>query len=199
LKNIIKGGQVMVFRDIVKANRSYRRFFEEEMIERQVLLRLVDYARLTPSGANKQALKYYISCDQALNRQIFETLGWAAYLQDWQGPVDGERPAAYIILIQDKGYRMAQDSDAGIAAQTILLGATELGLGGCMIGNIHRAELQAVLKLPDHLEILLVVALGKPKETVVIEEIEADGNIKYWRDEDQVHHVPKRKLKDIVL
>lgn len=189
----------MVFRDIVKANRSYRRFFEEEMIERQVLLTLVDYARLTPSGANKQALKYYISCDQALNRQIFETLGWAAYLQDWQGPVDGERPAAYIILIQDKGYRMAQDSDAGIAAQTILLGATELGLGGCMIGNIHRAELQAVLKLPDHLEILLVVALGKPKETVVIEEIEADGNIKYWRDEDQVHHVPKRKLKDIVL
>lgn len=187
-----------MFRDMVKANRSYRRFFEEEEITRESLLTLIDYARLTPSGANKQALHYYLSADKTLNGQVFETLGWAGYLRDWDGPVAGERPAAYIIVVQDKAYKMATAFDAGIAAQTILLGATEMELGGCILANIKHAQLQAVLNMPENLEILLVIALGKPKETVVIEEIEADGDIKYWRDEQQVHHVPKRQLKDIV-
>lgn len=188
-----------MFKDIVKANRSYRRFFEQEAVTRETLLTLVDYARLVPSGANKQALKYYIAYEQPLNGQIFATLGWAGYLKEWPGPAEGERPAAYIVIIQDKGYKMGTGFDAGIAAQTILLGATEIGLGGCMLGNIRHAPLQAALNLADNYEILLVIALGKPKEEVVIEEIEADGDIKYWRDENQVHHVPKRKLKDILI
>jgi nitroreductase len=188
-----------MFSDIVKANRSYRRFFEQEAVTRDTLLTLVDYARLVPSGANKQALRYYIACEQPLNEQIFATLGWAGYLKEWPGPVAGERPAAYIVILQDKGYKMGTSFDAGIAAQTILLGATEIGLGGCMIGNIQHAKLQAVLNLADNFEVLLVIALGKPKEEVVIEEIEANGDIKYWRDENQVHHVPKRKLQDVVI
>jgi len=188
-----------MFNDIVKANRSYRRFFEQEVVTRETLLTLVDYARLVPSGANKQALKYYIACEQPLNGEIFATLGWAGYLKEWQGPIAGERPAAYIVIVQDKDYKMVTSFDAGISAQTILLGATEIGLGGCMIGNIQHAKLQAVLNLGENLEIVLVIALGKPKETVVIEEMESNGDIKYWRDEDQVHHVPKRQLKDIVL
>jgi len=187
-----------MFRDMVKANRSYRRFFEEEEITRESLLNLIDYARLTPSGANKQALNYYIAADKTLNGQVFEPLGWAGYLREWDGPVAGERPAAYIIIVQDKAYKMATAFDAGIAAQTILLGATEEGLGGCILANIKHTQLQAALNMPENLEILLVIALGKPKETVVIEEIEANGDIKYWRDEQQVHHVPKRQLKDIV-
>ncbi|HWR06767.1 nitroreductase family protein [Sporomusa sp.] len=188
-----------MFSDIVKANRSYRRFFEQEAVTRDTLLTLVDYARLVPSGANKQALKYYIACEQPLNEQIFATLGWAGYLKEWPGPVAGERPVAYIVILQDKGYKMGTSFDAGIAAQTILLGATEIGLGGCMIGNIQHAKLQAVLNLADNFEVLLVIALGKPKEEVVIEESEANGDIKYWRDENQVHHVPKRKLQDVVI
>jgi nitroreductase len=87
----------------------------------------------------------------------------------------------------------------GIAAQSILLGAVELGLGGCMIGNLQRPSLKAALNIPENLEIVLVIALGKPKECVVIDEIEADGDIKYWRDENQVHHVPKLKLKDMIM
>ena len=188
-----------MFRDLVATNRSYRRFFEEVEIEREVLLTLVDYARTTPSGANKQALKYYIASDRELNAKIFDTLAWAGYLKDWQGPVAGERPSAYIIIVQDKNYKMVTPFDAGIAAQTILLGATEMELGGCMIGNIKQAQLQEVLNIPDNLEIVLVIALGKPKETVVIEEIKSNGDIKYWRDEQQVHHVPKRQLQDIVI
>lgn len=188
-----------MFRDLVATNRSYRRFFEEVEIEREVLLTLVDYARTTPSGANKQALKYYIANDRELNAKIFDTLAWAGYLKDWQGPVAGERPSAYIIIVQDENYKMVTPFDAGIAAQTILLGATEMELGGCMIGNIKQAQLQAVLNIPDNQEIVLVIALGKPKETVVIEEIKSNGDIKYWRDEQQVHHVPKRQLQDIVI
>ncbi len=188
-----------MFHDMVKANRSYRRFFEQEAVTRDTLLTLVDYARLVPSGANKQALKYFIACEQALNEQIFTALGWAAYLKGWSGPVAGERPAAYIVIVQDKAYKMGTNFDAGIAAQTILLGAAEMGLGGCMIGNIQHAKLQIALNLAENYEIVLVIALGKPKEEVVIDEIEADGDIKYWRDENQVHHVPKRKLKDILI
>lgn len=188
-----------MFRDLVQKNRSYRRFVENHAITREELLELVDYARLTPSGANKQALKFYIANDRNLNNDIFQTLGWAGYLKEWDGPSEGERPAAYIVLVQDKAFKMATSFDAGIAAQTILLGAAEKGLGGCMIGNFQNKQLPAVLELPDTMEIVLVIALGKPKETVVIEEIAPGGDIKYWRDEKNVHHVPKRKLQDIVL
>lgn len=188
-----------MFQDLVLKNRSYRRFFEEEEITRETLLKLVDYTRKIPSGANKQALKYYISSEKQDNEQIFATLGWAGYLREWGGPVEGERPTAYIILLQEKNYKMATSFDAGIAAQTILLGAVELGLGGCMIGNVQAEKLKAVLNLGENLEIVLVLALGKPKETVVIETIDANGDIKYWRDEQQVHHVPKRKIEDIIV
>jgi nitroreductase len=188
-----------MFQDLVLKNRSYRRFFEEEKITQDTLLKLVDYARLVPSGANKQALRYYLASEKSHNKQIFETLGWAGYLKEWQGPVVGERPAAYIILLQDSSYKMATSFDAGIAAQTILLGATEMGFGGCMIGNIQTEKLKQVLNLAENLEIVLVLALGKPKESVTIETMDENGDIKYWRDEQQGHHVPKRKLSDIII
>ena len=185
--------------DLVKKNRSYRRFFENEAIDRKVLLELINLARLSPSGANRQALRYYVSCEPGQNERIFSTLGWAAYLPEWPGPIVGERPSAYIVMGQDPGYKMALPLDTGIAAQTILLGAAESGLGGCMIGNIDKAALRSAMNIPESFEILLVIALGKPKEEIVIDEIDSGADIKYWRDAQQVHHVPKRKLKDIVL
>ena len=185
--------------DWVKKNRSYRRFFENETIDREVLLELINLARLSPSGANRQALRYYVSCEPGQNESIFSTLGWAAYLQEWPGPIVGERPSAYIIMGQEQEYKMALPIDTGIAAQTILLGAAELGLGGCMIANINRTVLRSVLNIPESFEILLVIALGKPKEEIVIDEIDSGADIKYWRDAQQVHHVPKRKLKDIII
>ncbi|MBP2650526.1 MAG: Nitroreductase family protein [Firmicutes bacterium] len=188
-----------MFHDIVKKNRSYRRFYEHEKIARQDLLKLIDYARLTPSGANWQALKYYLACEPELNSQVFPTLAWAGYFKAWPGPVAGERPAAYIVIVQDEEYKMSSPFDCGIAAQTILLGAVEMGLGGCMFGSIQRSKLKEVLNIPDHQEILLAIAIGKPKEQIVIEEIPLAGDIKYWRDDNQIHHVPKRRLEDIIL
>ncbi len=188
-----------MFRELVKKNRSYRRFKEDKKIHRDTLWELVDLARLTPSARNKQPLKYYLSCDPDTNSKIFPCLGWAGYLKDWEGPGPGERPSGYIIVLGDTEISREFWWDFGIVSQTILLGAAEKGLGGCMIGTIDKALLRKSLNLESKLEILLVLALGEPDEKVVIEEIKDYKDIQYWRDDQGVHHVPKRHLKDIII
>ena len=188
----------MSLKELVLKNRSYRRFHQEIAIEFETLKQLVDLARLSASGKNLQPLKYILSCDLIKNASIFPQLGWAAYLKDWPGPSEGERPSAYIIILGDKKIRESFGCDYGIAAQSILLGATEQGLGGCIIATVRKGLRQA-LSIPDQYEILLVIALGKPKEVVQIEPVGPDGDIKYWRDEAGIHHVPKRSLDEIIV
>lgn len=189
----------MSVRDLVMATRSYRRFHQDVRIEAGTLRQLVDLARLSASSANQQPLKYVLSCDEDLNARIFPLLGWAGYLADWPGPAEGERPSAYVVVLGDKRIKSSFGCDHGIAAQSILLGATERGLGGCIIGSIHRDQLRDVLDLPPHFEILIVIALGRPKEEVVIETVGSDGDIRYWRGDDGRHHVPKRSLEEIII
>ncbi|RMG84469.1 MAG: nitroreductase [Candidatus Dadabacteria bacterium] len=186
-------------RELVLRNRSYRRFDESHRIGRDTLVELADLARHTASAANRQPLRYILSCDPETNAKIFPCLAWAAYLKDWPGPGPGERPTAYIVITVDT--RIAKDwwCDDGIAAQTMLLGAVERGLGGCMIGAIQKDRLREALGIPEHLLIRLVLALGKPAETVVIEDLEPGGDIRYWRDEKGVHHVPKRRLEELIV
>ncbi|NOY53809.1 MAG: nitroreductase family protein [Deltaproteobacteria bacterium] len=188
-----------MFKDLVYRNRSYRRFYEGETVSMQALRKLVDLARHSAAAANLQPLKYLLSCEPEQNARIFPHLAWAGYLKEWKGPAPGERPAAYIVILGDTNIVKDFGCDHGIAAQTILLGAVEKGLGGCMIGSIRREKLRASLEIPDRYKILLVLAIGRPKEKVVIEEVGADGNIRYWRDETDVHHVPKRPLDQIIL
>ena len=187
-----------MFKDLILKNRSYRRFHEDESVSAETLKELVELARLSPSGSNKQSLKFYLSAG-AKNEEIFSCLGWAGYLTEWPGPEKGERPAAYILILNDKSIAEGPQINAGIAATGILLGAAEKGLGGCMLGNVNRKKLAELLAFPENLEIVLALALGKPKETVVLEEVKPDGDIKYWRDETGVHHVPKRKIEDIIV
>lgn len=188
-----------MLRDLIIKNRSFRRFYQEAAIERQTLRELVELARLSASAGNFQPLKYILCCEPEKNARIFEHLSWAGYLKDWSGPSEGERPGGYIVILEDKQIKHPLGCDQGIAAQSILLGATEKGLGGCIIGSINRDELGKALDIPSGLEILLVLALGKPKETVVIEEAGPNGDIKYWRDSEGVHHVPKRPLDNIIV
>ena len=190
---------ICVIRDLIMKNRSYRRFYQEVAIERETLRELVDLARLSASAANRQPLKYILSCDPQKNALIFPHLSWAGALKDWPGPSEGERPSAYIIILGDTEISQAFGCDHGIAAQSILLGAREKGLGGCMLGAVQRDELREALGIPLRYEILLVLSLGKPKEKVVLETVGPDGDIKYWRDSDSVHHVPKRPLDDIII
>ena len=188
-----------MIRDLILKNRSYRRFHQEVDIKLETLRELVDLARLSASARNAQPLKYILSCQPQKNSLIFPHLAWAGYLTDWPGPCEGERPSAYIIILKDTEISQSSGCDHGIAAQSILLGATEKGLGGCMIASIKRQGLRQALEIPPRYEILLVLALGKPKETVVIETVGPGGDTKYWRDSKGVHHVPKRALDDIII
>ena len=189
----------MELRDLVLKNRSYRRFDESKSVDKAALEKLVDLGRLSASGSNVQPLKYVISAEAEKNAMIFPHLGWAGYLRDWPGPKDGERPAAYIIILRDGEIAASSGVDHGIAAQSIMLGAAESGLGGCMIGSVKREALREALGIPERYEILLVLALGYPAEEIVLEEVKDSGDIKYYRDESGVHHVPKRRLKDCIL
>ena len=188
-----------MIRDLILQNRTCRRFYQEVAIELETLRELVDLARLSASAANRQPLKYILSCDPQKNALIFSHLGWAAQFKDWPGPSEGERPSAHIIMLLDTEISKSVICDHGIAAQSILLGAREKGLGGCIHASIRRDELRKALGIPPRYEILLALSLGKPKETVVIETVGPDGDFKYWRDSDGAHHVPKRRLDDIII
>ena len=188
-----------MIRDLVIKNRTYRRFFENEKIDRKTLEELVDLARLSPSGGNMQSLKYIISFEKKDNDKIFPNLVWASYLKDWDGPCEGERPSAYIVVLSDTKINKNFFWDHGIASQSILLGAAEKGLGGCQFGVFKEKPLRKELDIPEQYKVIMVIALGKPKETVVLEDIKDSSDIKYWRDENKVHHVPKRKLNDLII
>lgn len=189
----------MNMQELVRKTRSYRRFDESHAIGLDVLEGLVDLARLTASGRNLQPLKFMPCNDPELNARIFPELAWAGYLPEWDGPAAGERPTAYLVVLGDQRLTKEFGVDPGIACQTILLGATEQGLGGCIIGAIKRERLRQVLELPEHLAILLVLALGRPVEPVRIEPMPADGSVKYWRDAEGGHHVPKRALAELLV
>jgi nitroreductase len=157
---------------------------------------LAEYA---PTGSNQQPLKFWLSNTPEMNAVIFPNLAWAGALKDWKGPAEGERPAAYILILGNTEIRQNFGVDHGIAAQTIMLGAAEQGLGGCMIASVRRESLRKALDIPERYEILLVLALGRPAETVVTEPVGEDGNITYYRDAEDVHHVPKRGLDELIL
>ena len=188
-----------MIKELVYKNRSYRRFHQNEKISMETLEELVDLARHSACGANLQSLKYILSCDPQTNELIFKRLGWAAYLTDWKGPSEGEKPAAYVVLMGDTRIHKNFFCDHGIACQSMLLGAVEKGLGGCILASINRDGLRRDLSIDDKLEILLVLALGRPMEEVKLDYIETNEDIKYWRDENGVHHVPKRPLEEIIV
>jgi len=184
--------------ELIRRNRSYRRFHQNEAISESDLLEMVDNARLTPSGRNAQTLRYLLSNMPEMNARIFPTLAWAGYLTGWGGPAEGERPSAYIVILNDDTISTNYFCDHGITSLAILLTAVEKGYGGCIIASVNRDALRETLNIPEQYSIVQVIALGKPAETVVIDPV-VDGDIKYWRDEKSVHHVPKRTLDSIIL
>jgi len=185
--------------ELVRKSRSYRRFDQSLVIEGETLRELIQLAQYSPTGNNLQPLKFLLSNTPETNALIFPYLGWAGALKDWDGPAEEERPTAYIIILGDTTIKENFGVDHGIAAQSIMLGAAEKDLGGCMIGSARKEELRDALKIPERYEVLLVLALGKPAETVVTEPVGEDGDITYYRDEKDVHHVPKRHLLELIV
>ncbi len=189
-----------MLKDLVLKNRSYRRFYEDFSVSEQMLKDLIDLARNTPSTVNSQALKFKLVCDKDENAKVFDSLGWAGLLKDWNGPEEGERPSAYIVILCDLSIGKDKRYDDGIAAQTIMLGAAEKGFGGCIFGSIKKEQLAESLSIDlEKYSIDLVLAIGKPKEDVRIVDLPESGSTAYYRDENGVHYVPKRALEDLIV
>ena len=188
----------MKLKDLILRNRSYRRFSQKARITQEQLSSWIDLARLGASGRNAQTLKYITITDAKMCEKIYPNLAWAGYIQDWDGPEEGERPAAYVVMLNDENLGKKYFSDDGIAVQNLLLGAVNDGYGGCIIRAFKNKELRTLLELAENHKIIQIVALGKPIEEVVLEEMK-EGDIKYWRDEKQIHYVPKRKLDEIII
>ncbi|SDP59020.1 nitroreductase family protein [Desulforhopalus singaporensis] len=182
--------------------RTFRRFVEKEPISSDLLQSLVDLARLGGSARNGQPWQYMIVNTPDMCEKIFPFLGWAKYLTDWKGPAPGERPSAYVLCFLNRNRLRGSEGEAqfdlGIATQNLLLGAMDHRIGGCRIGAFS-PRLANLFKVPEYLQLSLVVALGKPRETVILEESRDEDDIKYWRDEHGVHHVPKRPLSSCLI
>jgi nitroreductase len=187
----------------VRRTRTVRRFQEERQIDSALLRQWIDLARLGGSARNGQVLKYMVITEDGLRRQLFPLLGWAGYLRDWPGPAPGERPPAYVACLLDtvllRGPETEAHFDLGIATQNLLLGAAECGVFGCRIGSFSSSAVHHLLQLTDRFKVLLVLALGYPAETIALEELGPEGDIRYWHDEQGVHHVPKRRLTEILI
>ncbi|MFX0093304.1 MAG: nitroreductase family protein [Candidatus Hodarchaeota archaeon] len=184
----------MVYEKIVK-RRTIRKFQKKD-IPKDILTKCVDAARLSPSGANLQPLKYVVISEQPLLTEMFGTLRWSGYLPD-HNPSLEEMPRAQIVILLDTTIQKSAGHNAGIAAMSISMVGYEAGLGSCILGAIDRDKIRSILQIPEHFDILLVIALGYPAEKSIAEKMK-DDSIKYWLDKDGVIHVPKRTLEDIV-
>ena len=190
------------FKELVKRNRSFRGYDESYRFTKEQLEDYVDTTRYTASSVNMQPLKYFIAYEKEMVDTIQKMTKWARALPDLNLPYVGKRPTGFIVVCQDINISLNTErfmKDVGIVAQTILLQATEEGLGGCMIGNFKKEEVMETLKLDDNLVPLLIIALGKPDEEIVITEIPKSGSTNYYRDKEDVHYVPKRSLGDILI
>jgi nitroreductase len=187
------------FLNLVTKTRTYRRFDQSIPVREDQLRQMIEAARLTASASNKQPLKYLLACTPEDKDKIFPALAWAAQLKEWPGPAEGEQPTGFIVILEDTSLsNPLTNIDVGIVAYTIMLAAAELGLGGCIFHSVNRPKLTENLHIPEQFQIALVLALGVPRETVILETVK-DGQTGYWRDEQQQHHVPKRPLEELIV
>lgn len=191
-----------MLKDLLKKSRSYRGYDESRIFTKDELMELVECTRLCPSSSNMQPLKYYLAWKKEDVEKIQMMTRWAGAITDRKLPYEGMCPTAFIVICQDT--RISENTtaflkDVGIVAQTMLLAAAEKGLGGCMIGSFNKEGVRESLGLADHLVPHLVVALGAPAEVIELEDAPEGGSVKYYRDEKDVHHVPKRMLSELIL
>ncbi len=184
-----------MIRDLLLKNRSYRSFDSSVSVSKETLVRLIDNIRYTPSTRNGQGLRFRLCYEKTECEKVLALTKWAGALTDRHFPPTGHEPTAYIVICAEQDIFTR---DVGIAAQTIMLSAAEMELGGCMIGSFDAEKISTLLNIPPNQKPRLILALGKPDETVIIEDA-VDGKLTYYRDENDVHHVPKMKTEDMIL
>jgi len=181
--------------DAIISRRSIRRF-QQKPISLVLLKKFVNAARLAPSAANLQSLEYFIVTDKELCSMIFEKIGWAGYITPKWAPGEDERPVAYIVILVNDTNNKYYQRDVGLASENIVLMAEEEGLGSCILCNINKEKIQEILRIPNEFDVDSLIALGYKAEYPVVEEF--NGSVKYWRDEKDILHVPKKCLDDII-
>jgi len=189
----------MNIQELVQKTRTCRRFIESEPISREQLLDWVDVGRVSASGGNRQPLRYILSWQPETNALIFPLLRWAALLPKFGAPPEGQRPTGYIVIVSEKAIGSGAAIDSGIACQSIRLAAEAAGYSSCVFQNILMEKLRTALKIPEMYEIIMVIAFGRPNETIVLEDMAAEDSTRYYRDEQDRHHVPKRPLAKVVV
>ncbi|MCS7138544.1 MAG: nitroreductase family protein [Crenarchaeota archaeon] len=178
--------------------RTIRKFLQKP-IPIETLMKLLNAARLAPSAGNLQPCEYVLVTDKALLDSVFSTLKWARYIAPEGTPKEGERPVAYVVvMVNTRKAREGGEIDCAAAIENMILTAWEEGIGSCWIASIDKERLREILSIPDYCKICFVVALGYRAEEPIVEDMEGD-DVKYWKDEKGVLHVPKRKLSDIVF
>jgi len=187
-----------MFSDLVKATRSFRNFDSSYRLSDEVMLSLIELCRYTPSTANKQSIKFAYANSEEACEKIFPMLGWAGYIKEDKPPYDGNVPAGYILICYDTDIAPELEIDAGICAQTIVLGAMDMCIGACMIGSFDKLKASELFNLPDNIKPRLVIALGRPKEKVEIVDI-TDGDVRYYRDGKEKNIVPKRTTDELII
>lgn len=192
----------MDLKELLLSCRSYRGFDESRKISREELMEFIDLTRYSASSMNIQPLKYRMIWEKEEVDRMQPLTGWAKQMPQMTLPHPGKCPTAFVIICQDTRIDSGMGKfhrDVGIVAQTMLLAAAEKGLGGCMIGSFQAGQVSKAFSLPEYIRPMLVVAFGKPDEKVVLTELPEDGNFKYYRDEQDVHYVPKRSLQEIIF
>ena len=181
----------------VAVNRRTIRRFKQDKIPTEVLEKMINEARLAPSGSNLQPCEYVIVTDPGKVERLFPCFKWATYIAPSGDPPEGERPTAYIVVLLNREVRETGGThDAAAAIENILLVAYEEGIGSCWLGSVDREKVKMILSISANCEVDSVVALGYPNEHPVLEETRGPTN--YWKDGKGVLHVPKRRLKDVI-
>ena len=181
--------------EAILSRRTIRRF-KQKPVDVKLLKKFVNAARVAPSAANLQPLEYFIISEKKLCARVFETLGWAGYIKPKWTPDESERPTAYIVILVREDLNKYYKWDVGLSSENIMLVAEEENIGSCILLNINRKKLREILGIPDSLYIDSVIALGYKSETAIMEDMV--DSVEYYRDENKVLHVPKRKITDIL-
>lgn len=184
--------------DLLKTRRTYRKFLQKD-ISQEIIDEILLAARYASSAANKQPLTYIVIKGAEKVATVFEHTRWAGALPPELGhPKEGERPMLFIAVIQNSDINPNCETDAGLAISNMTLAAWNRGVGSCIIGACNKVKLSEMFELSEKQKLHTLVAFGYPTHTSSLIDVDKDGDIDYYLDENRDYVVPKRALKDVV-
>ena len=177
--------------------RTVRRF-KNKPIEDELLVKFIDTARLSPSAANLQSLKYLPITKEETRREMFPHIRYAGYTPEWENKFE-ITPTAFIAILNDSEIRPKEKAevDAGISLMALSLLAESTGLGSCIIAAFNREEVKKILDFDEKLDILYLIGIGYPDQKNYLGE--GEEKVKYKLDSDGNFAVPKRALDEILV